>query len=83
MPGLKRVLSAGAPVRVDVLENLTKMLGADAQIFTPFGATESLPVASIGSKEVLADTGRLAIASPFARRILAYVEADRARVERL
>lgn len=29
------------------------------------------------------DTGRLAIASPFAQRILAYVEADRARVERL
>lgn len=61
LPGLKRVLSAGAPVRVDVLENLTKMLGPDAQIFTPFGATESLPVASIGSKEVLSETGRLAM----------------------
>ncbi|MBE2250480.1 MAG: AMP-binding protein [Myxococcus sp.] len=61
LPGLKRVLSAGAPVRVDVLENLTKLLGPDAQIFTPFGATESLPVASIGSHEVLADTGKLAM----------------------
>jgi olefin beta-lactone synthetase len=61
LPGLKRVLSAGAPVRVDVLENLTKMLEPDAEIFTPFGATESLPVASIGSKEVLSETGRLAM----------------------
>jgi anti-sigma regulatory factor (Ser/Thr protein kinase)/predicted N-acetyltransferase YhbS len=33
--------------------------------------------------DIALDTGRLAIASPFARRILAYVEADRARVERL
>lgn len=60
LPRLKRVLSAGAPVRVDVLENLTKALSPDAQIFTPFGATESLPVASIGSREVLAETGALA-----------------------
>jgi acyl-CoA synthetase (AMP-forming)/AMP-acid ligase II len=58
MPHLRRVLSAGAPVRTDVLERLTKMLTPDAQVFTPFGATESLPVASIGSHEVLRDTAR-------------------------
>ena len=53
LPHLRRVLSAGAPVRTDVLERLTKMLSPEAQVFTPFGATESLPVASIGSHEVL------------------------------
>lgn len=61
LPLLKRVLSAGAPVRVDVLKRMTAMLGPDAQVFTPFGATESLPVASIGSREVLSDTGALAM----------------------
>jgi acyl-CoA synthetase (AMP-forming)/AMP-acid ligase II len=58
LPTIKRVLSAGAPVRTDVLERMAKLLGPDAQIFTPFGATESLPVASIGSREVLAETSR-------------------------
>lgn len=56
LPTLQRVLSAGAPVRNDVLARMQKMLVGDAQVFTPFGATESLPVASIGSREVLADT---------------------------
>ena len=58
LPHLRRVLSAGAPVRTDVLERMSKMLSPDAQVFTPFGATESLPVASIGSHEVLSDTAR-------------------------
>jgi acyl-CoA synthetase (AMP-forming)/AMP-acid ligase II len=56
LPKLRRVLSAGAPVRTDILERMAKTLSADAQVFTPFGATESLPVASIGSHEVLTDT---------------------------
>jgi acyl-CoA synthetase (AMP-forming)/AMP-acid ligase II len=60
LPTIKRVLSSGAPVRVDVLERMTKLLSGDAEVFTPFGATESLPVASIGSREVLADTGHAA-----------------------
>jgi acyl-CoA synthetase (AMP-forming)/AMP-acid ligase II len=58
LPTLNRVISAGAPVRVDVLEKMSAMLDPGAEIFTPFGATESLPVASIGSKEVLSQTGR-------------------------
>lgn len=62
LPTLKRVLSSGAPVRVDVLERMTKLLPASSQVFTPFGATESLPVASIGSHEVLSDTAKDAVA---------------------
>ncbi len=58
LPDLRRVLSAGAPVRTDVLERMTRLLSPEAEVFTPFGATESLPVASIGSHEVLADTAR-------------------------
>lgn len=56
LPTLRRVLSAGAPMRTDVLRRMTAMLSKDAEIFTPFGATESLPVASLGSREALGET---------------------------
>lgn len=55
---LKRVISAGAPVGVDVIRRITRMLEPGVQVFTPYGSTEALPVASIGSDEILADTYR-------------------------
>jgi acyl-CoA synthetase (AMP-forming)/AMP-acid ligase II len=58
LPSLKRVISAGAPVPVDVIRRITRMLGPGIQVFTPYGATEALPVTSIGSDEILADTYR-------------------------
>ncbi len=56
VPTLKRVISAGAPVSASVLEKFTHLLPPDAEIFTPYGATEALPVSSIGSREILAET---------------------------
>jgi acyl-CoA synthetase (AMP-forming)/AMP-acid ligase II len=56
LPSLKRVLSAGAPVAPSVLNRFQKLLGNNVQIFTPYGATESLPISSIGSDEVLKET---------------------------
>ena len=56
MPTLRRVLSAGAPVSPDILERFAKLLSPGTQIFTPYGATEALPVAVIGSDEVLCET---------------------------
>ncbi len=56
LPSLRRVISAGAPVPARVLERFATMLSPGVQIFTPFGATESLPVASIGSDEILNET---------------------------
>jgi acyl-CoA synthetase (AMP-forming)/AMP-acid ligase II len=56
LPSLKRAISAGAPVPAAVLERFTKMLSPEAQVFTPYGATEALPVCSIGSTEILSDT---------------------------
>ena len=53
---LNRVLSAGAPVPLHVIRRITAMLRPDADIHTPYGATECLPVASIGGREILADT---------------------------
>ncbi len=56
MPTLARVLSAGAPVPPHVLERMKRAIAADGEVHTPYGATESLPVASIGASEVLGET---------------------------
>jgi acyl-CoA synthetase (AMP-forming)/AMP-acid ligase II len=56
LPTLRRVISAGAPVPARVIETFSTMLGPDARIFTPYGATEALPVASISSVEILGET---------------------------
>jgi acyl-CoA synthetase (AMP-forming)/AMP-acid ligase II len=55
-PTLRRVISAGAPVPARVIERFTQLLPAGVQVFTPYGATEALPVASIGSTEILHET---------------------------
>jgi len=52
LPTLRLVQSAGAPVSRDVLRSTLDLLGPDARVVTPYGATEALPVASIGSDEL-------------------------------
>ncbi|OGS39890.1 MAG: peptide synthase, partial [Elusimicrobia bacterium RIFOXYD12_FULL_66_9] len=59
LPSLRRVMSAGAPVPARVLERFSKMLPAGVHIFTPYGATEALPVALIGSDEILEETAAM------------------------
>ncbi len=56
LPSLKRAISAGAPVPAVVMERFVKMLNSGVQVFTPYGATESLPVCSIGSETILQET---------------------------
>jgi olefin beta-lactone synthetase len=58
LPTLRRAISAGAPVPTKVIERFTAMMTPGAQLFTPYGATECLPVASIGSDEILGETRR-------------------------
>ena len=54
LPTLRRVMSAGAPVPPHVIKRMRAALVVDdADIHTPYGATESLPVASISGREVL------------------------------
>jgi olefin beta-lactone synthetase len=55
IPTIKRVLTAGAPVRPIILERLHKMLPPDAEVHTPYGATEALPLTTISSREILGD----------------------------
>lgn len=56
LPSIRRVISAGAPVPANTLRRFSDMLNPEAQVFTPYGATEALPVASIGSHEILSET---------------------------
>ncbi len=58
LPSLRRVFAAGAPVRMHVLQRMRACIHPEGEMFTPYGATEALPVASIGAADVLGETGR-------------------------
>ena len=60
LPTLRKVLMAGAPVAARTHDNLlNKILPPGAETHTPYGATESLPVADMPGAEVLAETAGL------------------------
>ncbi len=52
LPSLERVISCGAPVSSAIIARTLKMLPPGTQIFTPYGATEALPVSCIASGEL-------------------------------
>ena len=56
MPSLRRVLSAGAPVPAHVVRRVRQAIHPEGDIHTPYGATESLPVATISGREILEET---------------------------
>lgn len=53
LPSIRRVLTAGAPVPEAVLRRMASLLPDDARIHAPYGATESLPVATCDHVELL------------------------------
>lgn len=56
LAGVKKVLMAGAPVPGKLLKGTQAILDDDAQIYTPYGATESLPIVSIEGREIIDET---------------------------
>jgi len=52
LDGLERVLMAGAPVPLRLVRAMRKALPEAGDVHTPYGATESLPVATISGREV-------------------------------
>ncbi len=56
---LKKVLMAGAPVSGELLQKMYTVLPEDAEIFTPYGATESLPIVSIEGREITESTWKM------------------------
>lgn len=55
LPSLKRVVSAGAPVTPANIEQFSNLL-CEAEVHTPYGATEAVPILSIASNEILCET---------------------------
>lgn len=53
LPSLRRVLMAGAPVSWRLVDATKKVLNPEADVFTPYGATEAMPVSSISGREIL------------------------------
>ncbi|MCK5856087.1 MAG: AMP-binding protein [Bacteroidales bacterium] len=57
LPSLKKAITAGAPVRGDILRlMIDNILPDDGDMYTPYGATESLPVTSINGRSILEET---------------------------
>lgn len=57
LPTVKRILSAGAPVPASVLKRIKSIIATDGDAFTPYGATEALPVACNSATVVIEETG--------------------------
>ena len=53
LPTIRRVMGAGAPVPPEVVARMLALLPSDARLWTPYGATECLPVAIIEGGELL------------------------------
>jgi acyl-CoA synthetase (AMP-forming)/AMP-acid ligase II len=58
LSSVKKVLMAGAPVPYDLMKRVVEILPDGAKVYTPYGATEGLPVVSIEAREVINDTWR-------------------------
>jgi acyl-CoA synthetase (AMP-forming)/AMP-acid ligase II len=73
LPTLRRVLIAGAPVPLQVIEQLHGVLPAEADVHTPYGATESMPISSIRGRELIglrSDVGRAGAGTCVGRPLL-------------
>ncbi|MCL2789682.1 MAG: fatty acid CoA ligase family protein [Desulfobulbus sp.] len=53
---VRTILMAGAPVSGELVAQVQRILPDAARIFTPYGATESLPMTSIEGREIVGET---------------------------
>lgn len=56
LPSLKHVFMFGAEVMPDVVERFAKVM-PQGKIYTPYGATEALPLTLMSGEDILAETG--------------------------
>lgn len=55
LPSIRSVYSGGAPVPDSCIAGLREVLPADAKVYSGYGATEALPMATIESRELLGE----------------------------
>jgi acyl-CoA synthetase (AMP-forming)/AMP-acid ligase II len=60
LESLRSVLMAGAPVPAETLKQVQSILGS-GQAYTPYGATEALPVTAISGAEIVSQTPAAAL----------------------
>ena len=85
LASVKTIMSAGAPVPPKLVELARAMLPSEAQIFTPYGATEALPVAIVEGRSLLGEVrafsengGGICVGAPLPQntvRIIAIADA--------
>jgi acyl-CoA synthetase (AMP-forming)/AMP-acid ligase II len=56
LSSMKRMFCAGAPVGPETLRQLASVLPQTSRIWTPYGATEAMPLCAIDADEVLQET---------------------------
>ncbi len=56
LPTIQRVMTAGAPVPAHVLRRVKKIIAPAGEVYTPYGMTEALPVASNSASIVINET---------------------------
>jgi acyl-CoA synthetase (AMP-forming)/AMP-acid ligase II len=53
---LQQVLMAGAPISGGLIARMQTILPQEAMIYTPYGATEALPIVSLEGREIVSST---------------------------
>ena len=56
LPSLVTTMTVGAPIPAYLHHRFRQILAPGRQVFTPYGATEGLPVSWIGTDEILSET---------------------------
>ncbi|MBN9419570.1 hypothetical protein ABS71_22310 [bacterium SCN 62-11] len=56
LPSVRRVITFGAPISLDFIEMWRKLMDGNGDVYTPYGATEVLPVSFISGEEVTLET---------------------------
>jgi acyl-coenzyme A synthetase/AMP-(fatty) acid ligase len=72
LPTLRQVTTTGAPIQANLHERMRRILPEGAELHTPYGATEALPLTTMATNEILADTadearqgGGICVGRPF------------------
>jgi acyl-CoA synthetase (AMP-forming)/AMP-acid ligase II len=55
-PSIRTLLTVGAPIPAYLHRRMQKILPAGGQVWTPYGATEGMPISYIGTDEILGET---------------------------
>ncbi len=56
LPSVRRVITFGAPISLEFIEMWRKLMDGHGDVYTPYGATEVLPVSLISGAEVMEQT---------------------------